>query len=136
MRTDHLHLFAWSRTFVYAFLTRLQVFVYVFTPICTINRRLSLHFPLQQLRQHHGQHNDQHDVRRGVTGDGKDWTQWAAVEERTSTMQEPEIMMSPRCVLIIFIFIFLYLLLVTALQEGLRIHKKPPTIKIRPLPTL
>ena len=27
--TDHLHLFAWSCTFVYKFLTCLQVFVYI-----------------------------------------------------------------------------------------------------------
>jgi hypothetical protein len=31
MRTDHLHLFAWSCTFIFA---RLHVFVYVFTSIC------------------------------------------------------------------------------------------------------
>ena len=34
--------------------------------------------------------------------------------------------MSPKCVCVSFFFLFSYLLLVTALQEGLHIHKNHP----------
>src|ERR1700677_4236072 len=85
MRTDHLRLFEWSRTFVYVFLTRLQFCLYIYIYLYPLLQPLASplpstttirvynnitdnwhhHFPLQQVRVYNNiTDNGSHNGRR------------------------------------------------------------------------